>query len=115
MLLGAVGIYGVIAYVVSRRTPEIGVRVALGATSGDIWSRVVARSFLPALLGTALGLGVAALGSRVLTSLLFETSPLDATAFVAGPAAFLIVAAAACVVPARRAMKIDPVRALRCE
>jgi putative ABC transport system permease protein len=115
LVLGAVGIYGVIAYVVSCRTSEIGVRIALGATSADIWSRVVGTGVLPALAGVAAGLVVAIVGSRVLASLLFETSRLDPSTFVAGPAVLLVAAAAACVVPARRAIRIDPVQALRSE
>lgn len=115
LVLGAVGIYGVIAYSVSRRTSEIGVRIALGATSGNILSRVVSVGMIPAVLGVAAGLAVAALGSRVLTSLLFETSRLDPSTFLAGPAVLLLVAGVACVVPTRRAIRIDPVRALRTE
>jgi len=113
--LGAVGIYGVIAYVVSQRRQEIGVRMALGARSSHILSRIVGRSLAPAALGVAAGVGTGVLGGRVLASLLFQTSPLDAATFVAGPAVLLAVAVAACVVPARRAMAIDPAEALRSE
>lgn len=115
LTLGAVGIYGVIAYSVSRRTAEIGVRIALGATSGNIFARVVAVGMRPAALGVAAGAAVAVVGSRALTSLLFETSPLDPSPYLAGPALLLLIAGAACVVPTLRAMRIDPVRALRTE
>lgn len=113
LILGAVGIYGVIAYVVSRRTPEIGLRLALGAEPRHIWFRVVGRGALPAVVGVVAGIGIALMGSRVLSSLLFETSPRDLATFVAGPAALLLVAVAASVVPARHALSIDPARALR--
>jgi predicted permease len=113
LLLGAVGIHGMIAYVVSLGTVEIGIRRSLGATSGDIWSRVVGAGLVPAIVGAGVGLAAAAVGSRILTSLLFETSPFDTTSFVAGPTALLLVAAAACILPARRALRIEPVRALR--
>ena len=115
LILGAVGIYGVIAYVVSRRTPEIGLRLALGAEPRHIWSRVIGRGALPAMIGVVAGIGIALVGSRVLSSLLFETSPRDLATFLAGPAALLLVAVAASVVPARHALLIDPARALRSE
>jgi predicted permease len=115
LVLGAVGIYGVIAYSVSRRTAEIGVRIALGATSGSIFSRVVSAGMVPALLGVAAGLAIAVLGSRWLSSLLFETNRLDLATFLAGPAVLLLAAGVACIVPTRRALRVDPVKALRIE
>jgi predicted permease len=115
LVLGAVGIYGVIAYSVSRRTSEIGVRIALGATSGNVFARVVSVGMIPAALGVAAGLVIAAFGSRWLSSLLFETNRLDPSAFLAGPAVLLSIAAVACIVPTVRAIRIDPVRALRTE
>jgi len=115
LVLGAVGIYGVIAYSVSRRTPEIGVRIALGATSGNVFARVASVGMIPALLGVAAGLVIAAFGSRWLSSLLFETNRLEPSAFLAGPAVLLLIAGVACIVPTMRAIRIDPVRALRTE
>jgi predicted permease len=115
LILGAVGIYGVIAYSVSRRTAEIGVRIALGATSGSIVSRVVSAGMVPALLGVAAGLAIAVFGSRWLSSLLFETNRLDLATFLAGPAVLLLAAGVACIVPIRRALRADPVKALRNE
>jgi putative ABC transport system permease protein len=113
LVLGAVGIYGVIAYSVSRRTSEIGIRIALGATSGNIFSRVVPVGMLPAVLGVAAGLAIAVFGSQAISSLLFETNRLDPATLLAGPAVLLLVAGVACIAPTRRAIGIDPVRALR--
>ena len=113
VFLGSVGIYGVISYVVSQRTSELGVRMALGADAADIRSLVLGRGMTWTVIGLALGLASAVLMSRMLTSLLFETSPFDPLTFVAGPLAFLAVAAVACIVPARRAAGIDPTEALR--
>jgi predicted permease len=115
LVLGAVGIYGVIAYSVSRRTSEIGVRIALGATAGNILSRIVSVGMIPAALGVAGGLAIAALGSRLLASLLFETSRFDPVTYLAGPGVLLLVAGVACIVPTRRALRVDPVSALRTE
>ncbi len=113
VFLGFVGIYGVISYVVSQQTSELGVRMALGADAADIRSLVLGRGMTLTVIGVALGLGSAALMSRMLTSLLFETSPFDALTFVAGPIVFLAVAAVACIIPARKAARIDPTEALR--
>jgi putative ABC transport system permease protein len=115
LVLGAVGIYGVIAYSVSRRTSEIGVRIALGATAGNILSRIVSVGMIPAALGVAGGLAIAALGSRLLASLLFETSRFDPVTYLAGPGVLLLVAGVACIVPTRRALRVDLVSALRTE
>ena len=87
--------------------------MALGADSADIRTLVLRRGMTWTVIGLALGLGSAALMSRMLTSLLFETSPFDPLSFVAGPIVFLAVAVVACVIPARKAAGIDPVVALR--
>jgi predicted permease len=113
--LGAVGIYGLISYAVSRRTSEIGVRIALGATSGRILARFAAMGVMPAVAGIAGGIVIAVLGSRALSSLLFQTDRLEPSTFLAGPAVLLAVAVIACAVPTRRAIAIDPMRALRSE
>lgn len=112
-LLAIVGIYGVLAYSVSLRTHEIGVRMALGAGGPDVVGGVLGRGLLMAAVGCAAGLGLAIAASRALGSLLYEISPTD-PATLAGVAALVAVAAAAAsVVPALRATRVNPVEALR--
>ena len=113
LVLAAVGLYGVLAQTVAERTREIGVRVALGATRGNIFTLILRRGLTATLLGLAAGAGGAVLASRVLRSLLFGVEPGD-PAIVAAAATFLaIVAVLACVLPAARAVRIDPATALR--
>ena len=115
LALAAVGVYGVMAYSVAARTREIGVRVALGARPGNVFGMVLRQGLRAAAVGLGLGLmGAAALG-RVLTTLLFDISPTDAETFVGVAAVLLAVVLAACLVPARRALRIDPLEALRSE
>jgi putative ABC transport system permease protein len=115
LLLGAVGIYGVISYVVSQRTREIGVRMALGAGKRDI-SRMVLREGLGlALLGIALGLAAAFALTRFMVALLFEVSPADPLTFAAVPAILALIALFACWLPANRAAGVQPLEAIRSE
>jgi putative ABC transport system permease protein len=115
LLLAAVGIYGVMSYVVSLRTGEIGIRMALGAQPADIWSLIVGRGARLALAGVVIGLIGAFALTRSIASMLFGVQPNDAVSF-AGMAFLLIsIALLACYVPARRAMRLDPVVALRHE
>jgi putative ABC transport system permease protein len=115
LLLGAVGIYGVIAYIAAQRTREIGIRMALGAQAADVRRLVLGQGMMLAGIGIAIGL-VGALGvTRVMRALLYETSPTDLLTF-AGVVPLLVAAALlACWIPARRAMRADPIVALRCE
>jgi putative ABC transport system permease protein len=115
MLLAAVGIYGVMAQAVARRTPEIGLRLALGAQARDVLGMVVGDGLRLAGIGVALGVAGAVAGSRLMVSLLYGVRPLDAVTFVAVPLALLGVALAASYLPARRAARVDPMMALRTE
>ena len=115
MLLAAVGMYGVISYGVAQRTHEIGVRIALGAESADVLRLVVGQGLRLTLLGVALGCLGALGASRFLSGLLFGVAGDDPVTFGAVATMFLAVALVACYVPARRAMRVDPLVALRYE
>ncbi len=115
LLLAAVGIYAVMAYVVSRRAHEIGIRMALGARAGEVFGAVVVRGLVLGGAGAALGLLGAFATTRLLSSLLFEVSPSDPLVLIGVSLTLVAVALAASYLPARRAAKIDPVVALRAE
>ncbi len=113
MVLSAVGLYGVVSYAVSRHTREIGIRVALGATSGDIAGLVAGQGLRLIALGLAAGLAGAWFASRLLAGYLFQVTPHDAGTFLILPLALAAVALAACWIPVRRAMRVDPSVSLR--
>ncbi|HEX2190404.1 MAG TPA: ABC transporter permease [Longimicrobiaceae bacterium] len=115
LLLAAVGIYGVMAAAVRQRTREIGIRLALGATAGEVRGAVLRQGMRLALLGCAVGIAGALLGTRALRSLLYGVSPTDPATFAAVAGLILASAALACWLPARRAARVDPVNALRAE
>lgn len=115
LALACVGVYGVLAQHVARRTRELGIRVALGADARTVLGMVVRRGALLALGGVVVGLGAAVLLTRFLRSFLYEVSPTDAVAFLGAPLLLCAVAVLAGVVPARRALTVDPVEALRRE
>jgi putative ABC transport system permease protein len=115
LLLAAVGIYGVMSYSVSQRTQEIGIRMALGAEQNQILKMVLRHGSLMALLGTAIGLVSAFALARLITTMLFQTSAADPPTFSVVPLLLLAVALLACYIPARRAMRVDPMVALRNE
>ena len=113
LALAAIGLFGVMAYLVSQRTREIGVRLALGASRREVFRQILGRGLVLAGLGAAIGIGAAMGLSQVMETLLFSVSRRDPVTFIAVPVALVIVAALACYLPARRAMRVDPVVALR--
>jgi len=113
--VGAVGVYSLIAYTVSWRTREIGIRLALGARRRDVVMMIVRQSFLLTLGGSVAGLAVAAMSGRLLKQFLFDVSPLDPVTFLSVPLLLMLLALLAAWVPARRAASIDPMKALRTE
>jgi predicted permease len=113
LLLSTIGIYGVVSYSVSQRTREIGVRMALGATPGDVQLSVIREGLRLVAAGVAVGMGIALVTTRAIQSLLFATSARDAVTFVLVPAFLTLVGLAACWLPALRATRIDPSTALR--
>jgi putative ABC transport system permease protein len=115
LVLAAVGLFGVLSYTVSRRTREIGIRVALGARADDVRSLVVRQGMFPVLTGLVLGVLAAFFTARLLTSLLYGVAPHDTIAFVAAGAVLTATALLACYLPARRATRVDPMTALRSE
>lgn len=115
LLLATSGIYGVLAYSISRRTPEIGLRVALGASRRDILAMTIRQGLRPALIGTVLGAMGAWWMSGYMATLLFDVKPLDAITYAGVATILLVTAAIACYVPGRRAMRTDPAVALRME
>src|ERR1700720_1929743 len=106
--LAVIGIYGVLDHSVSQRVPEIGLRIALGAQSADVLRLIVSEGMRPALLGLVLGLAATLPLARALRSLLFQVTPADPVTFLAVPILFGFIALAACVIPARGAMRLDP-------
>ncbi len=115
LALAAIGIFGVIAYAVSQRTAEIGVRVALGARPAAIAAMVMREGMTLMAIGAGIGLPLAAVSGRLLTAFLFGVSPLDPVTFACAAVLFAVVCVVACYVPARRATQVDPLTALRYE
>jgi hypothetical protein len=115
VFLAVVGLYAVRAYVVARRTREIGIRIALGSTPGGVLRLVLIEGLVLTSAGLAAGLGVAAAVGRIVAGALYEVSPFDPAVFTAAPLLLAAVSLCACYLPARRAMRIQPTSALRTE
>jgi predicted permease len=115
LALAAMGLFGLVAYAVAQRTREIGVRMALGATRTNVVRLMIVQGARPAAIGLAAGLVVAYFSTRVLSGLLFETSPTDPATFIRMAVMLVFVTIAACAWPARRAASVDPIEVLRQE
>ena len=113
LLIGAVGIYGVLSFSVSQRTRGIGVRMALGAEQTNVVRMILTEGLSVAGIGIALGIAISAALTRILSSLLFEVGGHQPAVYVAAPVILALVAALACIVPARRASQVDPAITLR--
>jgi putative ABC transport system permease protein len=115
LVLAAVGMYGVMSYSVNLRSQEIGIRMALGARLQDVLKLILAHGMKLVLIGEVVGLAGAFALTRLMRGLLFEVAPTDIMTFVIVAGVLTVVALIACYVPARRASKVDPLEALRCE
>jgi ABC-type antimicrobial peptide transport system permease subunit len=115
LMLAAVGVFGVISYLVTQRTNEIGIRMALGALQKDVLGMIAAEGAKIAFAGISIGLLAALMLTRGMQSLLFQVSPFDPVTLAAVAALLLIVTLVACYLPARRAAQVDPMVALRHE
>jgi ABC-type antimicrobial peptide transport system permease subunit len=109
------GVYGVMAYVVSQRTQEFGIRMALGAGTGDVLRLIFREGLALAAIGMVIGLTLALMVTRLLASFLYGVSPFDPATFIGVPVLLGLVTLLACWLPARRATKVDPMTALRAE
>ncbi len=115
LILGAIGLYGVLSYVVAQRTREIGVRMALGAEARHVQRMVVAQGVHVLLVGILMGLGIALAATRALESLLFGIESADVGTFLSMSAALVLVGLLASYLPARRASSVDPIESLRAD
>jgi ABC-type antimicrobial peptide transport system permease subunit len=115
LVLACIGVYGVLAYSVEQRTREIGIRVAIGASPSEVTRMILGQGLRLGLLGLAAGIGLAVVLGRLLQTLLYGANPLSPVVYAVTSAALLFIAVAACIIPAQRAARVDPVVALRNE
>jgi putative ABC transport system permease protein len=115
LVLAAVGLFGVMSYIAAQRTTEIGIRVALGAKREQVMRKMLLDGMRPAVFGLVVGLAASLEAGQLMRDLLYEIKPLDLAVYAAVVATLLAVAAVACVVPAWRASRVDPMQALRAE
>jgi putative ABC transport system permease protein len=115
LVLSAIGVYGVLSFTVSQQTKEIGIRMALGAARRDVLGLMLWKGLWPVVMGLTLGIGAALATTRVLAKMLFEVRPSDPLTLVGVVALLITVAFVAVLVPARRAARVDPLIAVRCE
>jgi putative ABC transport system permease protein len=115
LVLSAVGLYSVLAYVVSQRTPELGIRMALGAQPSQVIGLVMKSGLTLVAIGLTIGVAASAAVGQAIKTLLFDVGPLDPAIYAAVAIGFTAVAAMACLIPSMRASRIDPLRALRAE
>jgi ABC-type antimicrobial peptide transport system permease subunit len=115
LALACVGLYGLLSYDVAQRTREIGIRTALGAQRGDLMRLVVRQGLLLVVVGAVVGIGAAVAVTRLMASMLFNVRPSDPATYASVAILLLLVALAACYIPARRAASVDPIKALRTE
>ena len=113
LVLALMGLYGVTAFVTTQRTREIGVRIALGATQSEVFAMVVRQAMRPVVIGLAVGLGVTALGARLVMASVYGVSPTDPLAVGFAVGLLVVSATAASILPAERAAHLDPARVLR--
>jgi ABC-type antimicrobial peptide transport system permease subunit len=115
LLLSAVGLYGVLSYLTTQRTPDIGLRIAVGAQRSQLLRLILFEGLRPALIGLIVGVAASTLTAQLLRSMLYGTRPLDPASFAVAGTMLMAVAVLACLIPAWRASRVDPIQALRTE